>query len=429
MRTIITIENLTKIFPKMDRPALDIQSLKIESGQMTGIVGPDGAGKTTLLRLLVGLMMPTSGIIEVLDFNTTTNAQNIHENSGYMPQKFGLYEDLTVIQNLNLYADLRSVFGERRIKKFEQLLKFTNLEKFQDRLAGKLSGGMKQKLGLACALISDPKVLFLDEPSVGVDPISHRELLKMVKDLLEDDITILWSTSYLDEAELCDKVILLNEERIIFKGAPSDLLKNIDNRVWVIKTENENDKRNILTDILKNKDIIDGVIEEQHLRIVLNKENNSSQFAHHSLINTKPRFEDGFMDILGGITTRSSILANEIKHKPDDNKIVINAQNLRKEFGNFVAVKNSNFQVSRGEIFGLLGPNGAGKSTIFKMMCGLLTPTSGNALVDDLDLKTPASKARSKIGYVAQKFSLYGQLSVMQNLKFFSGAYGLSNHI
>ena len=195
---ILIIDKLTKTFATMDRPALDLISTEIMPGKMIGLVGPDGAGKTTLIRLLVGLLHPDSGKINVSNFDTVTQADEIHKISGYMPQRFGLYEDLTLIENLNLFADLRQVNKDERDKKFKLLLDFTNLKNFQTTLSGQLSGGMKQKLGLACALIGNPKILFLDEPSVGVDPISRRELLKMVKNLLSQDIAVIWSTPYLD---------------------------------------------------------------------------------------------------------------------------------------------------------------------------------------------------------------------------------------
>ena len=199
--------------------ALDGVSMAIEPGRITGLVGPDGAGKTTLIRILAGLMAPTSGTVTVLGAKPGEKLDDL----GYMPQRFSLYEDLTVLENLTLYAEVRGLPADEHETAFERLLDFTDLRRFQDRPAGKLSGGMKQKLGLACALVRTPKILLLDEPGVGVDPISRRELWAMVAELKSEGIGVLWSTAYLDEAEQCDRVYLLNEGRMLFDGAPQDL--------------------------------------------------------------------------------------------------------------------------------------------------------------------------------------------------------------
>ena len=196
----------------------------IPRGCITGLVGPDGAGKTTLMRLMAGLLRPSGGRIVVEDLDPIANANELHLLLGYMPQKFGLYEDLTVQENLDLYADLRGVVGDERRRSFEQLLHFTDLARFTDRPAGKLSGGMKQKLGLACTLLGKPRVLLLDEPSVGVDPISRRELWHMVGELAGGGMTVLWSTSYLDEAELCAQVLLMHDGRLEYAGPPQALM-------------------------------------------------------------------------------------------------------------------------------------------------------------------------------------------------------------
>ena len=199
--TLILAENLTKRFRAAAPPAIDRLCARVGPGEVTGVVGPDGAGKTTLLRLFAGLLLPSDGRLVVCGADTRTELDLIRRQVSYMPQRFGLYEDLSVRQNLNLYADLRNVVGAERQAAFERLLAFTGLEPFTGRLAGALSGGMKQKLGLACALIRAPRLLLLDEPSVGVDPISRRELWKMVYDLVDQGIGVVWSTSYLDEAE------------------------------------------------------------------------------------------------------------------------------------------------------------------------------------------------------------------------------------
>lgn len=428
---LVEIKNLSKSFDAATL-ALDNISAVVPRGQMIGLAGPDGSGKTTLIRLIAGLLLPTAGSITVDRFDSVTQANDIHEISGYMPQRFGLYEDLSVIQNLNLYADLRNVVGSEREKTFDKLFQFTTLKPFKDRLAGDLSGGMKQKLGLACALVKSPQLLLLDEPTVGVDPISRRELWKMVKELLNTGISVVWSTAYLDEAERCDTVLLLNNGSLLYSGSPQTLCKRVEGRTFVMSHLGK-DRREALGSVLKQPNVIDGVIQGNDIRIVLkNKDIASLELEEHKVNPdfrielVKPRFEDAFVDILGGGPGGYSKLAENMPQVTSGTEIKIEAKGLTKNYGTFVAADNISFQVKKGEIFGLLGPNGAGKSTTFKMMCGLLKPTKGEAYVNGLNLQVASSKARSQIGYMAQKFSLYGDLSVEQNLVFFSGIYNLS---
>jgi ABC-2 type transport system ATP-binding protein len=431
---LVEIRNLSKIFEPGRPPALiDIQAA-IPKGKIVGLAGPDGAGKTTLIRLIAALLLPTQGEIRVAGYDTVKDAAAIHYLTGYMPQKFGLYEDLTVMQNLVLYADLRGVVGKERTEAFEKLLDFTALSPFTNRLAGALSGGMKQKLGLACALIQKPALLLLDEPSVGVDPISRRELWRMVHELLKEGISVLWSTAYLDEAERCDAVLLLNEGKLLFSGAPQDLAKKVEGRTFKI-SDIEGSQRAALTHALRQPEVMDGVIQGKDLRI-LTKEQTKTPFdpsvleagKQIKISPTPPRFEDAFIDILGGGPGGISELAEKTPQIKEHKEAIVEAKNLVKRFGSFTAADHISFRIHSGEIFGLLGPNGAGKSTTFKMMCGLLKPTEGEAYVDGLNLQIAPSKARSQIGYMAQKFSLYGNLSVLQNLEFFSGIYNLIGH-
>lgn len=430
-KDVITFNGLSRRFPGMDRPAVAPLNCTIHAGYVTGLVGPDGAGKTTLMRMLAGLLKPDEGSASVIGFDPLKDDGALHAALGYMPQKFGLYEDLTVMENLNLYADLRSVTGEARKKIFERLLEFTSLSPFTGRLAGKLSGGMKQKLGLACTLVGDPKVLLLDEPGVGVDPISRRELWQMVHELAGDGMLILWSTSYLDEAEQCRDVLLMNEGKLLYQGEPKALTQTMAGRSFLVSSPQENNRR-LLQRALKLPQISDGVIQGKSVRLILKKAARIDEVQQNGnlpplqVAETAPRFEDAFIDLLGGAGTAESPLG-EIIHHVDGNKdeTVIEARSLTKKFGDFAATDHVDFQVKRGEIFGLLGPNGAGKSTTFKMMCGLLVPTDGKALVLGMDLKVSSGKARQHLGYMAQKFSLYGNLSVEQNLRFFSGVYGL----
>lgn len=424
--TLVTIHTISKVFSPEEPPALiDINAI-IPKGEIIGLVGPDGAGKTTLLRLIAGLLKPTQGSITVAGYDTIKDAEAIHYLSAYMPQKFGLYEDLTVMENLNLYADLRGVVGKERKIAFERLLGFTGLTPFTQRLAGALSGGMKQKLGLACALVKKPMLLLLDEPSVGVDPISRRELWKMVSDLLPEGISVVWSTAYLDEAEKCHTTLLINEGKQLFYGRPQELTQKVEGRVFKLSNIKGN-RRELLSNLLMQDNVIDGLIQGEDLRIVVKEVTTplleTSQLKDLQIQPIPPRFEDAFIDMLGGGPKNPSELAAATPNMEKTSTHVVVADGLTKKFGSFTAADHITFTIPQGEIFGLLGPNGAGKSTTFKMLCGLLQPTSGKALVKDLDLQQAPSEARARIGYMAQKFSLYGSLSVLQNLNFFAGIY------
>lgn len=417
----VRLDAIRKGFPGMEKPALDAVSGAIRSGVITGVAGPDGAGKTTLMRIMAGLLRPDSGELSVLGRDPVREASALRELVGYMPQKFGLYEDLTVLENLTLHADLRDVVGDEREKTFERLLSFTDLKRFTGRMAGKLSGGMKQKLGLACALLGKPRLLLLDEPGVGVDPISRRELWAMVRDLARDGIAVVWSTAYLDEAEACDEVLLLNEGALLFSGPPGELTRRLRGRAFHVRGHGGR-RREALARLLDRKEVADGVIQGQSLRIILR---DGAPKPADDWTEVTPRFEDAFIDLLGGGPGGGSALADRTPPRPPATGALIEADNLTKTFGDFTATDRVTFSVKQGEIFGLLGPNGAGKSTTFKMMCGLLRPTSGRAEVMGIDLARSAAEARQRLGYMAQKFSLYGQLTVRQNLDFFSGAYGL----
>lgn len=427
---VVTFRGLTKRFKGMETPALEDVSGEIRTGVITGLVGPDGAGKTTLIRLIAGLLETEAGEITTLGFDPIKDAPRIRRDVGYMPQKFGLYEDLSVLENLTLHADLRDVTGKVREETFDRLLEFTDLKRFTKRFAGKLSGGMKQKLGLACALLGQPKLLLLDEPGVGVDPISRKELWGMVEDLVSQGIAVVWSTAYLDEAELCGTTIVLNEGKVLFTGTPKGVTEPLKHRTFHLRNLVEG-KRKLLTKALAREEVTDGSIQGHNLRLTFRKgakpfppqEIDAGNDAEWAAVT--PRFEDAFIDMLGGGPGGESILAQHLREIPRDGDIVIEAENLTKKFGDFTATDKVTFKVTRGEIYGLLGPNGAGKSTTFKMMCGLLVPTAGRASVVGLDLRKSAGKARQKLGYMAQKFSLYGQLTVRQNLEFFSGIYGL----
>ncbi|WP_417358815.1 ATP-binding cassette domain-containing protein [Gallaecimonas pentaromativorans] len=420
----VRFDKLSKAFG--GRAALKGLSASIAAGRLTGLVGPDGAGKTTLLRLMAGLLAPSSGVLEVAGREPLA-AADLATVVGYMPQRFGLYEDLSVIENLNLYADLKSLPPQSRQADIAKLLSFTQLAPFTARLAGKLSGGMKQKLGLACALMGSPKVLLLDEPGVGVDPVSRQELWRMVKALTDDGMAVLWATAYLDEAERCEDVLLLSEGELIFQGPPARLTGRLEGRCVRLSKTGE-DKRQLLVRALAMPAVRDGVIEGEALRLVLAEGQTAEALSDlgGTLSPVAPRFEDAFVDLLGRGPGGHSALADTFSPLPRQEAPVVQCEHLCRRFGDFVATADSTFAVRQGEIFGLLGPNGAGKSTTFKMLCGLLKPSAGTARVLGIDLARAPSAAKSQLGYMAQKFSLYGLLSVAQNLHFSAGVYGLA---
>ncbi|WP_439835550.1 ATP-binding cassette domain-containing protein [Aeromonas enteropelogenes] len=434
MSAAIRLDGLTKRFG--ERVALDAISATIPSGGITGLVGPDGAGKSTLLRLLAGLLVPETGQSRVLGLDPVQEGDALRQRLGYMPQQFGLYEDLSVLENLTLYADLRGVVEPERSPTFARLLAFTDLARFTARPAGKLSGGMKQKLGLACALLGQPEVLLLDEPGVGVDPISRRALWKMVRELAQGGMTVLWSTAYLDEAELCDHVLLMADGAVRTSGTPADLMGAMASRCWLLDAGNLDGRarRALLRRALAHPTVMDGAVAGERVRLLLRPDAappplGELGLSEGSFAPTPARLEDAFIDLLGGGPGGESSLAAtmvEAELPPGVSpEAVIEARHLTKRFGDFAATDDVSFAVRRGEIFGLLGPNGAGKSTTFKMECGLLRPSGGQALVTGIDLAHSPSAARQHLGYMAQKFSLYKQLTVAQNLSFFAGIYGL----
>lgn len=430
--SVVTLENVSRCFGKVS--AIKQISSVILPGRLTAVAGPDGAGKTTLMRLISGLLTPTSGKITIAGLNTVLDKDHIAFNVGYMPQRFGLYEELSVMENMMLYAKLRGLSSQDSQRTFKRLLEFTRLEPFSHRLAGRLSGGMKQKLGLACAMMASPKVLLLDEPGVGVDPVSRQDLWKIVSDLTNDGMAVIWATAYLDEAEQCESVLLLNEGQLIFDGRPQDLTAKLEGRSFILNKFQE-DRRILLSKALKLSSVCDGTIQGTSLRLVLKDGYDTSQIkklagsSNGEIIQVAPRFEDAFIDLLGGGPGGTSELAEKMSFLPLLHEAAVECIHLTKKFGEFIATDDSSFQVKQGEIFGLLGPNGAGKSTTFKMLCGLLHPTSGQANVVGISLRNAAKAAKLKLGYMAQKFSLYGLLNVNQNLELFAGLYGLSGDL
>ena len=286
--------------------AIDHLSGQIMAGQITGLIGPDGAGKTTLMRLIAGLLKPDEGEIRVLDMDSAHEAQEIQNSVGYMPQHFGLYEDLSVAENFALYADLQGVTGNERRTRLDRLMEFTGLGPFRNRLAGRLSGGMKQKLGLACALVRRPYLLLLDEPSVGVDPVARRELWSIVESLVNDGVSVLWSTAYLDEAERCKDVLLLSEGRLLQSGAPGPMTERLTGRTFSFPTEGI-DKRVIVERLRRHRYVVDAIVKGSAVRLLLAERPDERQLGelakeigHAPAVITPapPSFEDAFIALL-----------------------------------------------------------------------------------------------------------------------------------
>ena len=429
----VVVRNLSKSFGKgaARRDALKNISLQLPVGSMTALIGPDGAGKTTLLRLLAGILTPVTGEIYVLGHPLPKEALALQTQIGYMPQRFGLYEDLTVEENLTLFADLHGIPHETREGRFAELLTMTALGPFRKRLAGQLSGGMKQKLGLACTLIHPPQLLLLDEASVGVDPISRRELWSIIQQQVADQkVTVLLSTAYMDEAERCDHVILLHEGEILAQGNPAQLAAPLQGHAFVLE-DVPAASRELQAKIAQLPSVVDTVIQGDGLRIVMQEPQQpvlQNDLAAYGTPKAVPaRLEDAFVSLLFSRTARHSIPLPPRPDTIDGHAAVVVVKDLFRYFGDFAAVKDVSFSVHKGEIFGLLGANSAGKSTTFRMLCGLLPSSSGTLSVAGVDLRTASAEARARIGYVSQKFSLYGTLSVQQNLSFFSAAYGLES--
>jgi ABC-2 type transport system ATP-binding protein len=404
--------------------ALDGVSFEAGRGELTALVGPDGAGKTTLMRLAAGLLRADAGSLKVLGVDVAADPQQVQDRISYMPQRFGLYEDLTVAENLDLYADLHGVSVADRAHRYPELMEMTALGPFKARLAGQLSGGMKQKLGLACTLVRSPQLLLLDEPTVGVDPLSRLELWDIVRRLVADrGLTVLLSTAYLDEAERCSRVIVLHQGHVLSRGTPQQVADKAAGRSFVATPASGQSARSLQARLLDQPDIVDAVPDAGRVRFVRGAIADETSGAQP----VAPRFEDGFMILLQAHSERERSKPMAIPHPlaRQDQEPAVRVRELSKRFGAFTAVDRISFEVRRGRIFGLLGPNGAGKTTTFRMLCGLLAPSGGELHVAGADVRKASASARARLGYVAQKFSLYGPLSVTENLEFFASAYGL----
>ena len=346
----IVVNNVSKSYGRVK--ALDGVSFSVGRGEVFGLIGPDGAGKTSMFRILCTLLLPDEGTATVEGFDTVRQMREIRKRVGYMPGRFSLYQDLTVEENLTFFATLFGTTVEEGYDSIKAI--YSQIERFKDRKAGALSGGMKQKLALSCALVHQPSVLFLDEPTTGVDPVSRKELWEMLSMLKERQITIVASTPYLDEVRRCERVAFLNEGRVMGIDAPEVILDRFG-------------------DIFNPPGIKDG----SRFKVQGSSEN------------------------------------------------VIEVEHLVKAFGAFRAVDDISFTVKRGEIFGFLGANGAGKTTAMHMLTGLSQPTSGTGRVAGFDIRSEHELIKRRIGYMSQRFSLYEDLTVAENIRLFGGIYGM----
>lgn len=406
-------------------------SFDVKAGSLVALVGADGAGKTTLMRTAAGLLKPQEGDVCLFGENLYQNLNRLQAECGYMPQQFGLYADLSVRENLLLYADLFGLTDKAREARFTELLSMTGLAPFTERLAGKLSGGMKQKLGLACALLNRPKLLLLDEPSVGVDPLSRKELWRILIDSARTELmTVVVATTYMDEASLCDQVLVLEDGKLVLSDTPQAIAEHARGLVFAVNPADGEKVRDLQAGLLDDTEcVLDAVPEAGSVRVLVREKGQSvalQERLRRELTALNPRLEDGYLVLRARNEAPRAYSVIHSQFSPSSSSApLVRAHDLVRRFGDFVAVDRTSFDVFPGEIFGLLGPNGAGKTTTFKMLCGLLTVTSGELEVAGIDIKKDREAAREQLGYMSQKFALYGDLSVRQNMTFFAQAYGL----
>jgi ABC-2 type transport system ATP-binding protein len=403
--------------------------LDVSQGEIFGLIGPDGAGKTSVFQILGGVMPATSGDAVMLG----RSARDARAYVGYLTQVFSLYHDLSVAENLQYMGELRRLSNQQIEERGNRYLEMFGMDRFKDRLAGRLSGGMKQKLSLACALIIEPKILLLDEPTTGVDPVSRREFWDALADLSIHGITIVVATPYLDEAERCTRVALMYDGLIHQTGTPRELRESLGLKRLVVRTPELSRAEDLLhgvpgiNDAQRFGDRLDVMVQDEKTGEKLTRETlRSAGIDVREIEVASPTLENTFVALLREgkeeIQTVPFPLAHEHQDR-DPNAIAIGARNLSKKFGEFDAVKNLSLEVRYGEIYGLLGANGAGKTTTIKMLCGLIEPTSGEGSLAGEGGSLRSATVRQRVGYMSQKFSLYDDLTIEENLDFFGGVY------
>lgn len=435
------IRNLRKTFRGPDgKPFAAVDNLSVvlpEPGAIVSLIGPDGAGKTTLLRLLAGILTPDDGEISLFGKTPDTDDPDFVAMLGFMPQRFGLYEELSVWENFRIFGALRGIRGKALEARFRDLMTLSGLSGFESREAGKLSGGMKQKLGLSCSLLAEPKLLLLDEPTVGVDPLSRRELWRILRDMRDrTGMTVLVSTAYLDEAEAADRTILISSGRLIAEGDPKALAEQTQGRTWLARARDEHRTLPLARTLMREVRAanprapwLDAVPHGDAVNLLAPKDalNAPRELPDGASLSARaPALEDAYCALTFPIAANTDALRILPPAYSVEEPAAVVARNISRRFGSFTAVEDTSFSVKKGEIFGLLGPNGAGKTTTFRMLCGLLPASGGTISVAGSDLRTARSAARARVGYVAQKFSLYAQLSARQNLEYFGACFGVA---
>jgi ABC-2 type transport system ATP-binding protein len=408
-------------------------SFDIKKGEIFGLIGPDGAGKTSTFHVLGGVMNATSGDITVLG----RSPRDARKQLGYLTQQFSLHLDLSIEENLSYSAGVREVSDEKYKERSERYLKLMDLAKFRKRLAGQLSGGMKQKLALCCALVSAPDILLLDEPTTGVDPVSRREFWDVLAEVSAEGVTTAVATPYLDEAERCNRVALLYEGRITELGTPKELIRKLhmhrleirSSKIEVLEsTLNKvvQQSRDVINDIQEFGDRLDVLVADVDLgKAAVSQAAQESNLEEPQIEVSEPNLENVFVSKLKGTDSEKGE-EKQFHFKKNENKpgtIAIGANKIAITFGDFQAVKSVSLEVEYGQIYGLLGANGAGKTTTIKMLCGLLTPTKGTMTLAGAKSDLRRSELRKRIGYMSQKFTLYDDLSIQENLEFYCGVY------
>src|ERR1035438_5073190 len=430
-QTAIRVSRLLKRYGAVE--AVRGIELDIGDGEIFGLIGPDGAGKTSTFQILAGVMEPTSGVAEIFGLP----ARAARSETGYLTQAFSLYPDLTVAENIRYIGDLRRVAPHEIAERGAHYLQMFDMDRFSDRLAGKLSGGMKQKLALTCALVPQPRVLLLDEPTTGVDPVSRREFWDTLAHLAADGLTILVATPYMDEAERCHRVALMHEGTIQEMGTPAELRAGLHAKRLELRTENLAEAERVLSqssgpeeeilDVERFGDRLDLLVHHpEAAKHLVEEKLKSAGLAIGEVRVDEPTLENVFvakLRSLGQVVDETPFPAHH-SHQDLRGQVAIGATSITRQFGNFTAVKNLSLQVQYGEIYGLLGANGAGKTTTIRILCGLLDPTQGDVqLAGRRDMRS--GTVRQRVGYMSQKFSLYDGLSIKENLSFFAGVYGV----
>jgi ABC-2 type transport system ATP-binding protein len=435
-RVAIRTRDLRKNFGPVE--AIRGIDLNVHEGEIFGLIGPDGAGKTTTFQILAGIMEATSGAVEVFG----QPARQSRAMAGYLTQTFSLYPDLSVAENIRYVGDLRHVPPKEIAERGDRYLRLFDMDGFKNRLAGRLSGGMKQKLSLACALVAQPRVLLLDEPTTGVDPVSRREFWDTLAHLAADGLTIVVATPYLDEAERCHQVALMHLGQIHQSGTPAELRDSLGMQRLEVHTDNlaeaedqltEAEGGGVITDVQRFGDRLDVIVKDPEAgRTAVEATLAKAGIAVRDIRVADPMLENTFVARLRamGQELHAPPFPGRHAHQNLKGQIAIGAVNLTKRFGAFTAVHNVNLNVRYGEVYGLLGANGAGKTTTIKMLCGLLDPTSGTAQLAGNQDNIRSEEVRARVGYMSQKFSLYDDLIIDENLDFFAGVYGVpSNEI